>query len=111
MSGADVWLAIAGISFSTLLTRAAFLVIDTDVRLPRAVEAALRYAPVCALTGIIAPELLVYDGRIELNLENIRLLAAGAAVGIYLITHSVLGTIAGGMGVFWLLRAFIGDAG
>jgi branched-subunit amino acid transport protein len=49
MSAADVWLAIAGITLSTVLTRAAFLVTDADLRLPRTVELALRYAPVCAL--------------------------------------------------------------
>jgi branched-subunit amino acid transport protein len=110
MSAADVWLAIAGITASTVLTRAAFLVINADVRLPSRVEAALRYAPVCALTGIILPELLVSDGRLVIGLENFRLLAAGAAVAIYLVTRSVLSTIAGGMGVFWLLRAFMGGA-
>jgi branched-subunit amino acid transport protein len=107
VSAADVWLAIAGITLSTVLTRAAFLVTDADLRLPRTVELALRYAPVCALTGIIAPELLVSEGRIVAGLENIRLIAACAAAGICLVTRSVLGTIAGGMGVFWLLRAFL----
>lgn len=109
MTALEVWLAIAGVTFSTVLTRAGFLILERDVRLPHGVQTALRYAPVCALGGIIAPELLVADGRLLLGFENIRLLAAAAAVGIYLVTHSVLGTIAGGMGVFWLLRAFVGD--
>lgn len=109
MSALEIWLAIAGITASTFLTRAALVVIDTDVRLPPAVQAALRYAPVCALTGIIAPELLVSDGGIDLTLGNLKLLGASAAIVIYLVTHSVLGTIAGGMGVFWLLRAFLGE--
>lgn len=108
MSTPEVWLTIAGITLATLLTRAAFLVVDAEVRLPPKVEAALRYAPVCALAGIIMPDLLVSDGRIALGIDNVRLLAACAAVGIFLVTRSVLGTIAGGMGVFWLLRAFIG---
>jgi branched-subunit amino acid transport protein len=107
MTALDVWLTIAGITFATLLTRAGLLVLDAEVGLPPKVETALRYAPVCALTGIIVPDLILADGRIALGLDNIRLLAACAAVGIFLVTRSVLGTIAGGMGVFWLLRAFL----
>ena len=109
MTAVEVWLAVAGITFSTVLTRAGFLVLERDVRLPASVHTALRYAPVCALGGIIAPELLVSDGHVLFAVENIRLLAAVAGVTVYLVTHSVLGTIAGGMGVFWLLRAFVGD--
>jgi branched-subunit amino acid transport protein len=104
----EVWLAIAGITFSTILTRAGFLVLKREVSLPPGIQTALRYAPVCALGGIIAPELLVAEGQVLFTFENIRLVAAAAAVVIYLVTHSVLGTIAGGMGVFWLLRAFVG---
>jgi branched-subunit amino acid transport protein len=109
MSPTEIWLSIAGITLATVLTRAGLLVLDVPVRLPPKVEMALRYAPVCALTGIIVPELLVADGgAVELGWSNIRLFAACAAVAIFLTTRSVLGTIAGGMGVFWLLQAFVG---
>jgi branched-subunit amino acid transport protein len=108
MTAIEVWLVIAGISASTLITRAALLVTNADVRIPPRVEAALRYAPGCALAGIILPDLLVSDGQIALSPGNLRLVAAAVAVVIFLVTRSVLGTIAGGMGAFWLLRTFVG---
>ncbi|HKZ73065.1 MAG TPA: AzlD domain-containing protein [Steroidobacteraceae bacterium] len=109
MTALEVWLTIAGISLATLLTRASLLVTNAEVRIPPRVETALRYAPVCALAGIIVPDVLVSGGQIALAIGNLRLIATCIAVAIFLVTRSVIGTIAGGMGAFWLLRTFMGE--
>lgn len=111
MNALDIWLTVAGITLSTLLTRAALLVTNAEVRIPPRVEAALRYAPVCALTGIIVPDVLVSDGQIALGFGNLRLVATCIAALIFVVTRSVIGTIAGGMGAFWVLRTFFGESG
>lgn len=107
MTALEVWLTIGGISLATLLTRAGFHLTNADVRLSPRLEAALRYAPACALVAIIVPDLIVRNGEILVSLSNARLLAGCVSVGIYLVTRSVLGTIAGGMGAFWLLRLLV----
>jgi len=103
MSDAYVWGAIAGIVFATILTRSALLVVGLHARLPKAVEAALRYAPACALTAVIVPDLLYLNGELRLALDNYRLLAGLAGIAIFAAFRSTMGTIIGGMFVFWLL--------
>ena len=107
MTPLEIWLTILGISFSTVLTRAGFHLTSAPARLSPRLEAALRYAPACALVAIIVPDLIVRNGEIFLSLSNARLLAGCVSVGVFLVTRSVLGTIAGGMGAFWLLRLFV----
>lgn len=103
MSPLEIWLTILGITFATVLTRAGFHMTNADVRLSPRLEAALRYAPACALVAIIVPDLIVRNGEIFVSVSNARLLAACISVGVFLVTRSVLGTIAGGMGAYWLL--------
>jgi branched-subunit amino acid transport protein len=103
---AYVWLAILAITAATVVTRSALHVADSRWQLPPQLDAALRYAPGCALAAIVLPDLAHgADGALRLGLDNHRLLAALAAAGICAYTRSALGTILGGMGVFWLLRA------
>lgn len=109
MSGdAYIWLAILGVTAATFLTRSAVLLLGERLRLPPMVESALRYAPACALAGIIAPDLLMTANGLDLTLGNPRWLAGLAAAIIFAAFRSTIGAIFGGMGVFWLLRAWLG---
>jgi branched-subunit amino acid transport protein len=107
MSPLEIWLTIVGISFATLVTRAGFHMTNADVRLSPRLESALRYAPACALVAIIVPDLIVRNDEIFVSLSNARLLAGCVSVAVFLVTRSVLGTIAGGMGAFWLLGLWV----
>jgi branched-subunit amino acid transport protein len=98
------WLAILGVSSTTVLTRCSFLVLGRRAELPPIVERALRYAPAAALAALIGPELLVRDGTIDVTTDNFRLLAAIAAVVTFLGTRSMVWTIVGGMAAFTALR-------
>lgn len=103
-----IWLAILGITAATFLARSSVLLIGERLRLPPLVESALRYAPACALAGIIAPDLLLTPDGLDLTLSNPRWLAGLAAAAIFVAFRSTLGAIAGGMAVFWLVRAWFG---
>ncbi|MFM7797693.1 MAG: AzlD domain-containing protein [Planctomycetota bacterium] len=103
-----VWLAILGVTLATFLARSTVLLVGERLRLPPVVESALRYAPACALAGIIAPDLLMTPSGLDLTLGNPRWLAGGAAIIIFAAFRSTLGAIFGGMVVFWLLRAWFG---
>lgn len=105
-TGSDLWtwLAVLGVSSTTVLTRCSFLVLGERAKLPPIVERALRYAPAAALAALIGPDLLVHGGRIDVGPGNVRLVAAAVAVGTYLLTRSMVGTIAAGMAAFTVLR-------
>ena len=103
MSDWYVWGAIAGIVLATILTRSSLLVVGLHSRLPPAIEAALRYAPACALTSVIVPDLLYQGGELRLALDNYRLLAGLAGITIFAVFRSTMGTMIGGLIAFWLL--------
>jgi branched-subunit amino acid transport protein len=97
--------AIAGITAATFIARSTLLLVGLSLRFPPAVEAALRFAPACALAAIIVPDLLYSGSAAALSWANHRLLAGVAGAALFVAFRSVIGTIAGGMAVFWLLEA------
>lgn len=105
---AYIWLAILGLAFATFLARSTVLLVGERLKLPAVVESALRYAPACALAGIIAPDLLINADGLALDLSNPRWMAGLAAIAIFTAFRSIIGTIVGGMVVFWLARAWLG---
>ena len=103
-----VWCAILGLAVATFLARSVVLIAGERLRLPSGFESALRYAPACALTAIIAPDLLLTPDGLDLTLNNPRWLAGGIAVVIFAAFDSKIGAIIGGMVVFWVVRAMFG---
>ena len=65
-----VWLAILGVTLATFLARSTVLLVGEHLRLPPVVESALRYAPACALAGIIASDLLMTPAGLDLTLGS-----------------------------------------
>jgi branched-subunit amino acid transport protein len=104
----SAWLGILAIVIGTLLARSLLPVLGARVQLQPRVEAALRFAPGCALAAIVLPELLLVHGNLMLGPANLRLIAAAAAAVICHFTRSTLGTIVGGMAAFWALLALFG---
>jgi branched-subunit amino acid transport protein len=99
-----VWLAILGVSSTTVITRCSFLVLGDRAKLPPIVEQALRYAPGAALAALIGPELLTHGGRLQIGPDNLKLLGAIAAVATFAATRSMVWTIVAGMAAFTALR-------
>jgi len=98
-----VWLAILGVTLATFITRSSPLLLGARLRIPPLAEAALRFAPACALAAIIAPDLLLENGQVNLSLDNARLISGCIASAIFVYFRSISGTIIGGMLVYWLL--------
>ncbi|MGB8326541.1 MAG: AzlD domain-containing protein [Steroidobacteraceae bacterium] len=108
MSVLDTWLAIAGITLTTVITRAGVLFLRPSLQLGPTLTAALRYAPACALTAVIVPDLLFVNGTLTAGLGNPRLLAGLAAVALFAISRGTLVTIGGGLLAFWGFRWLLG---
>ena len=103
----EMVLAIASVVLATFLTRSTLLVVGERLRFAPRVEAALRYAPVCALAALLIPEILFRQDSLALGLDNPRLPAAIAASLFLLWKRSIVGCIAVGMSVFALWRFFV----
>jgi branched-subunit amino acid transport protein len=106
VNGSDtfqVLLAIISLVFATFVTRAGMLLVGDRLTLSRHVEAALRFAPACALTALVLPEVLGPAGTLDLSLANARWPAALASAAFLLWRNSVLGGIAVGMATYALI--------
>jgi branched-subunit amino acid transport protein len=108
MSELGIWLVILGLTAVTVATRSAFLVLGRRFTLPDRVQHALRYAPVCALVALIAPELAFANGSLALSFDNPKLLAGVAAAVVMVVTRNMIAAMAVGMAGFWLLRLWVG---
>ena len=107
MSALAVWITIIGLTLVTVVTRNFFLVLGDAVKLPARVQHALRYAPACALTALIAPEVLTQHGAWAITLGNPKLIGAAVAVAVMLASRNTLATMAVVMGAFLVARLFV----
>ena len=101
-------LALVGLGLITLLTRGFFLLPDREWPLPAWLRQGLRYAPLAALTAVVAPEVVLTQGQWVATLQDARLYAAAAGALFYAWRHSILGTIVAGMAVMLALRLGLG---
>lgn len=108
MNNWETVLAIAGLAIITLVTRSFFLIPDKEVPLPGWLRRSLRYAPLAALGGVLAPEILMSNGQLVHTLMDARLPAALLGMIFYFWKHSILGTIAIGMAVYLPLHIGLG---
>lgn len=106
----DLWTmaVILGLTSISVLTRCFFFILDKSWPLPRWADRALRYAPVAALAGVIAPEVVMQGGHFVSNWQDARLFAAPAGALLFYWRRSVLLTIAGGMAVYLPLHLGLG---
>ena len=104
MTPAELIAAIVCISLATFATRAGVLMLGDRLTLSPRVDAALRFAPVCALTALVVPAVLYTSSAIDASASNPRLPAALAAAAFVLWRSSMTGCIVVGMAVYYLFR-------
>jgi branched-subunit amino acid transport protein len=108
MSTGDSLLTILGLAAITVLTRSFFLLSSRELVLPGWVKRGLRFAPLAALTAVVAPEILMTQGHLIDTWKDARVVAALAAAGWFFWRRGILGTILSGMAVFLALRFGLG---
>lgn len=108
--GHTLWLLLTfvGLGLVTLLTRGFFLLPDREWPLPAWLRQGLRYAPLAALTAVVAPEVVMTQGQLIHTWADARLPAAAAGAAWYAWRRDILGTILVGMAVMLPLRLFLG---
>jgi len=104
IDGIALGIVIVGLALSTFVTRTSFLVAGARGRLHPRIETALRYAPVCTLTSIIVPDVLMHAQHADFSLLNPRLIGVLVSGLWLLFSRNIFGCLALGMAAYSLMR-------
>ena len=110
MTGHEVWimLVIVGLTVVTVVTRGFFFMSSKPWHLPGWAQRGLQYAPIAALSAVIAPEVFMSQGQVITTLLDARLYAAFVGGAVFFWKRNVLWTIVAGMGVYLPLHLGLG---
>lgn len=108
--GAPLWMAVAvlGLVALSAVTRAFFFLTREPIRLPTWAMQGLKYAPLAALTAIIAPEIALPLSGSETGWLDPKWVAAPVAAAWAWWRKDMLSTIVIGMAVYLALKLGVG---
>jgi branched-subunit amino acid transport protein len=108
MSTVEGIVAIVGLAAITLLTRGFFLFPERELPMPTWLQQGLRYAPLAALMAVVAPEIVLTQGRLISTWMDARLPAVAVATAYFFWRRGILGTILSGTAVLLVLKLGLG---
>jgi len=103
MTRIDLWTIIIGGMVVTYLIRLSFIFFIPPDRMPDLFRRGLRYVPPAVLAALIAPDLLMIDGALQISFTNHRLVAGVVAGLVAWRTRNTWLTIVSGLITFGLL--------
>ena len=101
-------LTILGLALVTVVTRGFFLFPEREVKIPGWLQRGLKVAPLAALAAVVAPEIVLTQGRLIETWQDARLPAVAAATLWYAWRPGVLGPLLAGLAAFLPLRLLLG---
>lgn len=104
MNWLPLWLACGLLTFAI---RYSFIALEGHYRPPTWFVRWLPFVPIAALTALTVPELLLVSGQLVPGLDNPRLWAGVAAIGVAARWKNTLLTIASGFVMLGLLRLLL----
>ena len=108
MSSLEAFFTILGLALVTVLTRSFLMLPERELPMPPWARRALKYAPLAALTAVLAPEVLMTQGHLITTVLDARIPAVICAVIYYFKKRGILGTIVVGMAVYLPLHIGLG---
>ena len=102
----NIWLVMLIVGLLTFGIRLSFILILDRWSPPPIVERSLRFVPVAVLSAIIAPELVLVGGTLDISLGNLRLIAGLIATIVAWQTKNIVWTILAGMSTLLILQHF-----
>lgn len=104
----DLVLCIVGMCLVTLIPRVTPITLLAGRELPPLLTRWLSFVPVSVLAALVAPELLLADGRLNLTGDNLFLIATVPTLLIcWYKKGSLFGALAVGMGTVALIRSWV----
>ncbi|AEF93566.1 branched-chain amino acid transport [Desulfotomaculum nigrificans CO-1-SRB] len=104
---AKVIAIIIGMMLVTYIPRMLPMAVLSRVNIPQGLLNWLGYVPVAVLSALLAPELLLKNGHLSINLSNTYLLAAIPCVLAGVYTKNIFITVITGMVTVVLLNNFL----
>jgi branched-subunit amino acid transport protein len=104
----NLWLILFAGGIITYAIRLSFILLLGHVEIPEWISRSLRFVPPAVLSAIIVPELVFHAGKIDLSLNNYRLLAGIFAILVAWRTRSTLLTIILGMAALLAMQSLFG---
>lgn len=108
MTGMEIFFTSLGMALIVLLCRSSFLLPEDELPMPGWLREGLRYAPIAALSAVVAPELVLTQGHFITTWQDPRLFGALAGLAFYVWRQGLFGTIVCGTGVMLALRFGLG---
>jgi branched-subunit amino acid transport protein len=108
MSMVEGVIAIVGLALITIVTRGFFLFPERELPMPAWLQQGLRYAPLAALVAVVAPEIVLTQGKLIDTWMDARLPAVAAATAYFYWRRDILGTILTGTAVLLVLKLGLG---
>lgn len=108
MSQFELFVTTLGMALVALACRAFFLLPKEELPMPQWLREGLRYAPIAALSAVVAPELVMTQGHLVDTWRDARIFGALAGLAFYAWRPSLFGTIVCGTGVMLALRFGMG---
>lgn len=102
----SIWAVMLCAGLLTFLIRLSFIASEGRLRPPNWFRAALPFVPVAALTALIAPELLLQAGSVQLA-GNPRLVAGLVAIAVAWRFRNATLTIVAGFTTLFLAQALL----
>ena len=103
----NIWLVMLLGGLITFGMRFSFIYLFGRLQVPETMRKALHYVPPAVLSAIIFPELFLYNGKLDIALDNYRLLAGLVAVTVAWFSKNTLITIIAGMAALLLFQFFM----
>lgn len=102
-----IWLTIALMSAVTVVPRLLPVWLLAGRTLPPLVVSWLRYVPVAVLAAMLAPSLLLVEGRLDLSWSNLYFWVSLPTFAVAWKTRSLFLTVITGMGGIALMRLLL----
>ena len=91
-----------------MVSRSFFMIPQQEMPLPHWLRRGLKYAPLAALSAVVAPEIIMSQGHLISTWQDARLPAVLCASGYFFWRRGILGTISVGMAVYLPLHILLG---
>lgn len=106
METVNFMIMILGMVLVTFIPRLLPLALLGNKKLPEKVVLWLSYIPAAVLAALLAPSILLNNGRLYLSLENTALIAFFPTLLVAYKTANIFYTVSGGL-IFYLLASII----
>ena len=101
----NIWFVLVGSGLITFAIRLSFIAMAGRYQPPSWFVVLLPFVPIAALTALIAPDLLLVAGQLNIGFGNPRFWAGLVAIGVAAWRKNILLTIGCGFVALWVLQA------